>query len=153
MDVFAMAERAEHYVAEIYELLAERFSGEPELSELFEALADEERGHAKRVREVAAEWRADGDWQPGRDLLRVRDLAEEAEALLATLSDQEEMPVNEAIDLAGQLEDHFHEVHAQILAGQEAPELAELFTELAKHDQAHELLQARRGQPASRTRA
>lgn len=158
MDVFALAEQAELTVAEIYTILCKRFEDDADLRALFGLLAEEERGHARQIRQVAAAWRADGDWEPSGDLLRIAELTEKAEALLAILLRREEMSAQDAMTLAAQLEHDFHEIHAQVLAGEQAPELRDLFLKISQHEHGHQELfeRLRRGtlvsSPASRKR-
>lgn len=158
MDVFALAEQAELTVAEIYTIFCKRFHDDADLRALFGLIAEEERGHARYIRQTAASWRADGDWEPSGDLLRLAELSDRAEMLLATVLRQEDMSAQQAIDLAAKLEQDFHEVHAQILAGDEAPELRDLFVRLTADDHGHTELfeRLRRGtlksSPAARSR-
>jgi hypothetical protein len=138
-DLFRRAERIESVAAEIYGVLARRFSGNPDAYALFTQLEAEEQQHAARVRLLAASYRNDSK------LLREVNGASE---LAACLADAEGAlaevraggwgrGLTEVLARVARLEDRLVCAHANLLALNGDGALREFFEKLTEMDDAH----------------
>jgi len=140
LDYLDAAERVETLCAELYGVLAERFSVTPEIKTFYVQLQGEERKHAARVRLLRKEYEAEPARfsDPGLDSLRLERLVGRLDDLLAELSEPDaEVELGTALDLSWQLEADLASAHAEAIAQLTNPRLRALFMLLAEADRGH----------------
>ncbi|MBW2732506.1 MAG: hypothetical protein JRH20_08920 [Deltaproteobacteria bacterium] len=138
MDAFSIAELAEEISGEIYDTLAAFFVESPALQRLFAKLAEEEREHAQRVRDLAGLWRESGKpWTPALDVERMVFLVDRARVFRDSLGQAEVIEPTNAIRLAASMEQDFNAAHAEAMAKEQNPEMKALFEQLAEGDDGH----------------
>lgn len=143
VDAFSIAELAEEVAGEIYDILAAFFEDKPALQQLFSKLAEEEREHAERVRDLAKVWHRDKRAQPpALDVARMCQLVERARAFRDSLREAEVIDPYDAIRLAASIENDFNAAHAEAMAKERNPGMKALFEELAEGDEGHNELLA-----------
>lgn len=138
--VLQTATSIEEAAGRIYDQLALRFEDDPHWHPLFKRLADEERGHAGRIRRLQAHVQEDALKSETHGLNGAR-----LEALLALAKDIERMlrddprglSLRAAVASTYRLEDKMAAVHADVLAAEVDPETREVFEQLACEDRAH----------------
>jgi rubrerythrin len=139
-EIFEKAERAEQLAAALYQLLAQRFSGDPEARDLFLRLEQEELQHASRVRLMGARYRHDP-----RVLGRLAVDHSELDSILAeseqAVRDAQDGSFARTLDQARArlraLEEHCARAHAEMIAREGNPALRQFFRKLAEQDRAH----------------
>ena len=145
-ELFQNAERLEVLSAELYYLLAERFSDDERASSLFRRLGDEEVQHAARVRLLAAQYRNDPRVFEGSAAWR--GTVPDIEATLQAAADDVEQAAADrwGRDLEVILERLIHgeercaAFHAYALARGAKGDVARFFEELARQDREHNRL-------------
>ncbi len=144
--LFETAERIEATAAEIYHVLADQLSGDPEAQDLFQRLEAEELQHASRVRLLAARYRHDprllGPSPDSAGLDRL--LSEAQQALAAVRAGAVARTPAEARAWAAELEETFARAHAELIASAGHPGLREFFTQLAEQDRGHRELKGKK---------
>ena len=141
--LFEAAERLEATCARIYEALAQRFEGDPEVRDLFRRLAGEELQHATRVRLLAARYRHDSSLFVSVDMAGagMEALLEEA---LRALEEARSGAFGEDLGAVrrrlADLEDRFQAAHAEVIAALADPALKEFFARMAAQDEGHRRL-------------
>lgn len=144
--LFDNAVRIEEICAEAYHLLADQFSTDPDVRDLFLRLEQEEMQHASRVKLLAARYRHDPRLLgapvdvAGLD----RMLAEAENALGAIRRRTFARTAEEACARAADLEERFARAHAEIISHEGHPALREFFWKLAEQDRGHNELLRRR---------
>jgi rubrerythrin len=146
------AEQVEKAAEDLYRRLAAKFHGNPRLRELFDELAEEENQHAERI--AMLRYQAEGDPRLAARLMldeaRLDELLRDAETA-ARLIVQSSLTIEEALNLAYELERAFAVAHAEAATSSGDQWLTSFFSELALDDKRHrELLRSwRDGMPPS----
>jgi rubrerythrin len=137
------AEQLEMLSAEIYRLLAERFRDQPEASDVFTRLMEEELQHATRIRLLKARYRHDAKLFDNADITSANldAVIREGQETVAAIARGEWGASLEVVkqELA-EIEDRFGVAHAHVLCEGAAPPIRAFFEQLARQDREHRTL-------------